>query len=453
MPKPDGERVAFYARQISQYVERAADCVESERQDEFLWHARRATEAILLALLAVRGEPEPAVGETSLEKLRGRLGELPQVPFDVRADLDAVRNNCNMGGHALLQSQSAVASTSPTSVGAKVRRHFPEVLKWARDQPVLGRMLDSRFEEQIQRIATASGRSRVQQAYQDRDEAQRDSRTRFAKGTLIGGVLGIAMGGALVFVATPSSTIAHSNERSLRSEAPEPPETTPAPITTIPSPPTAPPMAPTARDASETPPQRVLAQSQCPAGTHFVAASSIAELRPPSDRPSWPDDRRVARGLIVPAMCIDLARVRADDFARCVAAQHCSWSSAPQQGEIAATRLDPNNASRYCQWRGEQVQLDGELPSIVEWELIARTTRAQELRQLESRSPSQLFEWVFDAAFPALWGMRARQGERMTRAGRVRHDGLEPHWSWNHTADNDGAGLVAFRCRFRRRGS
>jgi hypothetical protein len=449
MPNPDSERVAFYARQISQYVERAADCIEPERQDEFLWHSRRATEAILLALLAVRGEPDPAVGEASLEKLRGRLGELPQVPFDVRADLDAVRNNCNMGGHALLQSQSAVASTSPTSVGEKVRRHFPEVLKWARDQPVLGRMLDSRFEEQIRRIATASGRSRVQQAYQDRDEALRNSRTRFVKGTLIGGLMGVVLGGALVFAVTPSPIAPRASGISPRRQSPSPPEPSPA---SIPAPPSRPAM-PSAFDASAIAVTRELVPSQCPAGTHFVAASSIAELRPPSDRPSWPNDRRVARGLVVPAMCIDLARVRADDFARCVADQRCSWSSAPQQGEIAATRLDPSNATRYCQWRGEQVQLDGDLPSITDWESIARTTRAQALRQLEAHSQSQPFEWVFDAAFPALWGMRARPGEHMTRAGHVRNDGMEPHWSWNHTADNDGAGIVAFRCRFRLRGS
>jgi hypothetical protein len=134
---PDASRVGFYVRQLESYVRRAADCVEPVRQDEFLWHARRATEAILLLLLTSRGEPEPSAGDCTVDKLRNKLGELPQVPFDVRADLDAVRNNANLGSHARLMAQSADASADTRDVGLKVRKHLPELLRWAQAQPVL----------------------------------------------------------------------------------------------------------------------------------------------------------------------------------------------------------------------------------------------------------------------------------------------------------------------------
>jgi hypothetical protein len=452
MGKSDNGRVVFYARQVCEFVERAADCVEPERQDEFLWHSRRATEAILLALLAVRGEPEPSAGEATLEKLRARLGELPQVPFDVRADLEAVRNNSNLGSHALLrsQSQSATSSTSPAAVGAKVRRHLPEVLRWARDQPVLGPMLDGRFDECAQRIATTSGRSRVQQAYADREQAQRESRQRFANGAAIGVLVGAAIGASAAALllgvdrprATRSSVQQQPRHPQTRPSEPHPstPDHDPPPVTEA----DASDATSTARPVNSMDDQ---VRDRCPESAAFVPTSTLPALQAPSDRPYWPS-RRQASALRVEAFCIDRHRVRSGDFARCVAAHGCSWLGGAETQDVEASRLVAAQAAAYCRWKGAESGLDGDLPSIVEWEALARILSPSESSAFEQTSLE--FEWVHDAAYPALWSMRPEPGHRMTRKNRVRTThGAQPQWSWNASNEALGTGTIGFRCRYR----
>lgn len=454
MGTPDLERVAFYARQASRYVVRAADCVEDDRQDEFLWHARRATEAVLLAVLASRGEPDPPAGETSLEKLRALLKELPQVPFDVRADLDAVRNNCNMGSHALLKAQSATASGSPVHFASKVRRHFPEVLKWARAQPVLDRMLDQRLDEWIFRIEGGTGRSRLQQALDERARALRESRHRFFKGVGIGLVSGL-------FFAALGAFVRSSMWRD-QDQEPEPSRLARA----LSSPPTsvvedvAAPTVPSTRLPIDTGvpvnfvylPDVVedLAAGDCPRETRWVRSTVIGELRPPPDRPYWPRERGNARVGTVRAYCIDRSRVQAQQYQECVQQGFCQWRGREERGTTPATHLWVQDAEAYCRWKGESFGLEGALPSIVEWEALARSMGSDTYETLDLASAQPLFEWTSDRAFPSLWAMSELRSERMTRERLVRQSGSEPRWSWNHTSEQQGAGTVAFRCRYRR---
>lgn len=448
MAKPDHARVEFYARQASQYVERAADCLEFERQDEFLWHARRATEAILLAVLAARGEPDPSAGEATLDKLRSLVKELPQVPFDVRADLEAVRNNANMGSHALLLSQSAQSSGSPAGAADKVRRHFPEVMKWARDQPVLGRMLDGRTEEHIARIAHRTGRSRVRQAFDDRDSAVSASRSRFALGMTLGGTLGAAAGAVLIYALV-------SKQEARPLDTPDTaPRQAPAPIEapgptvvvppTVPIPSPAPTHVTNVEDASpRNPSNNALRGSDCPAGTTFLGSAVLDRLDPPTPRPYWPPSS-AATQVTVEALCVDNKRVRADEFARCVSDGSCTWLGSPESGPEEATHLSARSADDYCRWAGDRWHMRGALLRIAEWEVLARQgARGVELGRRD-------FEWVQDQAFAALWSMSPRDNDRMTRQGRVEGArGSASLWSWNHANESRGAGTIAFRCGYR----
>lgn len=445
MAKPDQTRVEFYARQVMLYSERAADCLEPERQDEFLWHARRATEAVLLALLAVRGEPDPSAGDATLEKLRALLKELPQVPFDVRADLDAVRNNANMGSHALLVSQSSNSSGAPAGAADKVRRHFPEVLKWAREQEALGRWLDNRIGEHIVRITHRTGRSRTRQALDDRDAAVRTSRSQLVLGATLGGVLGASIGAASIYLIVPGS-LARTPDTTLT--APQRDETpVEAPVPVVPTTPieTPPPVRVTEeRDVSPpNPNNNALRASDCPAGTTFVSATVIARLDPPTPRASWPASR-AATQVTVDALCVDNKRVTADEFARCVSDGGCAWLGSAESGREEATHLSARSADGYCRWAGDQRHIQGALLRITEWEALAR----QGARDVELGRRD--FEWVQDEAFAALWSMSLRDSDRMTRQGRVDDArGSASLWSWHHANESRGAGTIGFRCGYR----
>jgi hypothetical protein len=145
-------------------------------------------------------------------------------------------------------------------------------------------------------------------------------------------------------------------------------------------------------------------------------------------------------------------RIRAEQYQQCVSVGLCQWRGREEAGSTPATHLFASDADGYCRWRGESLGLEGALASIVEWEALARSIRSETLATFDVASSQPLFEWAYDPAYPSLWSMAPLSGERMTRERLVRQSGSGPRWSWNHAREDNGAGAVAFRCRFRRSG-
>jgi hypothetical protein len=168
----------------------------------------------------------------------------------------------------------------------------------------------------------------------------------------------------------------------------------------------------------------------CPEDFVFVPAQTI-RLRPYSnaERPGWPPLTRppMPVGYGVPAFCIQRRRVPSSD-----------------DSSSARTNLLHLEAVAACR------ALGGLLPTVLQWESVARTPSLQhEIETWQSaRAPSSELEWVADA-FPAVVFQRPETPDTVwtTRAPipPIPYTDDRPRQSWNR--HSEGRDLhIGFRC-------
>jgi formylglycine-generating enzyme required for sulfatase activity len=311
---------------------------------------------------------------------------------------------------------------------------------------VLQGKLSAEFDVWRERIASGKGLSRFQELELERDAAVHNTRVRSFKSSvaalLAGAVVGAAVGatGVAVRLRVPERSSPHGAQRSTDHESPRDTRT-PTATTVIEAPPSRPPEVDEPSSSAPDASALVVLGSdsgqalRCPVETLRIPATEIARLDPPSPRPYWPANQS-ARSVRVGSFCLSRSMVTAAEFANCVAVGRCVWAGRAEGGSQPATHLHAAQADAYCRWRGANVALEGALPSITEWESAGRQGRRS--GTVELRAAPQ-FEWVSDPAFPALWAMRTRVGDRMTRGGRFTNQAdTSPVWSWNPEASPDG---------------
>jgi len=191
---------------------------------------------------------------------------------------------------------------------------------------------------------------------------------------------------------------------------------------------------------------------RCPDG--FAPFSEMSfPLRAPADRPSWGPLSQVARTASTPAFCLQRGVVSMVDFEKCTTDGPCKAppkrpGCAPPPGAgRPASCVAWEDAAAYCQWRWP----GGGLPTVVQWEGAARTSKALRSLGIQPAVPDASFEWVADAFPSEVFAVGPKpsstSGVRMMFQGEVRpHTEDAPHLSWNQAPNGRPATVVHFRC-------
>lgn len=181
----------------------------------------------------------------------------------------------------------------------------------------------------------------------------------------------------------------------------------------------------------------------CPDGTHRVEASRF-KLSPPADRRDWPGPVPTrSRWVEVEAFCIQARPVlRHEPEAHSSPPRRapCEGNEQVFDGLEPAACISQQEAQRWCRARG------GDLPSVAQWEAVARASVEGKLVMLLDR------EWVVDA-FPAeVFGMGHLQDadhDAMFRKRRIKAStSTDPRWSWNRHSSQRRWTHFGFRCVF-----
>jgi len=197
------------------------------------------------------------------------------------------------------------------------------------------------------------------------------------------------------------------------------------------------------------------AEVRCPPGMLLVRSRTIHIAQPRPRRAGWPTpDAQEIAPIDVAAFCIDRREVSLGDYLTLSDAEvsagddACKLSDFDNRpaGPVVCVRRD--SAARHCEARDPPSRL----PTIVEWEAIARDQRVRESLILPTPR-----EWVADAFPPEVFNRHAGPGAD-SRLGMFRQDYLpkvsydvDPQhdvmYSWNRES-RSALGDLGFRCAF-----
>jgi hypothetical protein len=479
---------------IRHFLDIAANCVDecaehqAERQDVFLWNARRAAEAVLYALaegtdvgtqLHRQNKDRKPV---NLQDIAHQLVEKGRLHPQVEPFIDVMRSAGNLGAHA--QSPEGIVDRQALNSCAVAIR---QVMRWLYEASDLKRAVPEKVRLALEDLdeRTPPRKSKYRQAMnelkdlrerhgritEERDELlsllkryQQAHQGRGRAGVRITVVvvlvllIGAAAGAGVLFKKEWLNGLLEGGVEQSTStgamvpQAPraESPVVAPKPLAP-PSPPTVA-SAPALRPAEEPP---VLVAAACPAGTLEIPETKLALTSGPSPRPKWPKPEKVPPELPVPRFCIDSGPVLVAEFsAQAGPGLLESWSHAPPLSnfKLRGTQKMPMNfvtwqdADSYCRAKG------GRLPTVVEWEAAVRRHPPVELT-------TRTGEWADDAFPTATFGYAARQlnpSQDPARRDGLYRDGLVPRplpngpkLSWNRRrADKGPLPTLSFRCAF-----
>ena len=447
-----------YVRSLSAEVHAAAK-IRWEDPVAFLWRARRVGEALLHAL-RVRHVPgsghEPSASIDSLlkhEQLRAKLGRENLI------DLQGLQNLGNTGSHIQgeainYEHTAGVAAAHLANVvtwffraqhprGA-VSGDLTRALELMRDQARWQSSPDNlahRTEERIAKLTTEL--QRAGDAVRRRDdrglEGSPPRRHSPARAAL-----------AALSIALPALGIGIALGRGCGGDRP-PSRIEPAPPFAMDSPLVGVPDAGSVCDGSATstadaaPAPRDAGLPMCPSDAVEVLPTRLELLPPPRRSPPWrARDPNLRAVRVTGRVCIDR---RASTVAQLLAWRPtvsevfngCVGSPRPDAAPMPC--LTHEEADAWCRSRG------GRLPSLMEWEALARQAAATRITVIEG------FQWTADPFPPGVFNLVPSnvRGAFVTRGALLRGANASPahpHYSWNQHRATDRVHSHFVRCAF-----
>ncbi|GAB4200665.1 MAG: hypothetical protein OHK0013_11920 [Sandaracinaceae bacterium] len=471
--KSRAERVAHYEARFVAHLEACASWRYAENREPFLLEARKALEA---AVRAVHARTQQATARSRpIDDLLAELNGKGVLSAKELPHFQMIRTRTNPAAH-VLEPGEQLDDEDVVTVAANLRNVARWLLSHAKDEGLRQRVdvhlgaidgVDRRVSPEEEAREVAGELERVRADHQKVTEALRHTKARLVQlerrgvsavtthrgfstvSILAATIAGLLVGGALAaaFMAAPG--------RSLPTEA------TPASTVATPGPEDGgTPDASASPDAAswESPvgTARVdpTTDPVCPRGMRRIAGDTLQLGQPVGGRRDWPrPSLRVLAPVGVASFCIDreeVAQEALDAWRTRTGRTPTASCDPPPSPDFPAACVTDEEAALYCADRG------GSLPSIAEWELVAR-------RGGVWTAPGTN-EWVEDTFPPAVFDrlgcgrVPARCGHRMVRAGRIDDDHLPPPprvlFSWN--APNPEALArrdLSFRCVVRPGGS
>ncbi|MFZ4760571.1 MAG: SUMF1/EgtB/PvdO family nonheme iron enzyme [Burkholderiaceae bacterium] len=466
---PDAQRIEHYV-EILEYC--LVQCAEARgnRNDLFLWNARRASEAVGLALavgteLAREFEGKAQSGPRNQVEMFGKLKALGRLSDTMERALGQVWAAGNLGAHT--QAPERVVDDY-TLKACEESLHL--VAMWFYRDSMLHRPIPTEVQEALADVDRRAKRptpeaklrwelqalqlraSALEALVKDRDTtaetvaAPASSHRRLgvlATVSLVAGV-GVGLGLSGVSLSAREPDLSRSMSAGVV-QAPAAPASQAPPIAlSMPTPiSTAPPEASSAVGAgSATSPVRPL---RCPKDQTLFSGEPVRFTEGPSPRRQW------GRAGAVPApgppqpFCLDRApistgayRAYLDERELRIAKEHRSPGCNLGEGTDAMPLncVSWSEAHAFCEARG------GRLPSIHDWESAMRSDR-------HPQTTPRTGEWSSDAFPPAIFGYTPPTSvkERLYWEKRLETSSPTAPWlSWQRKTSRSGALNLAFRC-------
>lgn len=425
LPTEVEKAVQGYAQRVEELV---AKCAATQHRDPeaFLWNGRRVLEASChLALTAKRGavsRVSSAAGDGSLSNLIQELFKAGAIDVQDRTRLNTAREQSNLGVHICKPERENYQKACED-----LAHHLPGIIDWLYDEspaaPYLVRsasltnaLIDIRGEE---RVAAVTAPVRI--ALPREAPASTRGGGRVLLGLLAAGGL-LVVGAGTVRMVASGSLVAPDLE--VAAVAP------PVQATTL---------LPSPGVSTAAPPG-----PRCPEGMVVVPASTLRLGQPVGGRGGWPAPTGPIPQVEQPAFCVDpgprtRAQVRAIGAgAPALSSEDCQPPPDEAQPSQPATCLGQVEAARACAAMVE----GGRLPTLLEWEALARTP-------LAGPAVTVPWEWAGDA-FPAAILQRGPPSPdkamfRQDLRGEVAAQDNMLH-SWNHQPTTARLRRLGFRC-------
>lgn len=480
------KRVLHYFAVVEYCTNECAEA-QAERQDVFLWNARRAAEGVIYAL--AEGTEHAVLlhklnnsdrKQLNLADVSTKLCEAGRLHDSTLKYLGIMRSTGNLGAHA--QSPDKVADAQSLRSCAVA---ICEVVRWLYRESPLAREMPPAVEVALDHLDpdTPPRKSKHQQLREEfaelrkrheileqlHERLRRDHKlgvpergpSPASRWPLWGGLAALVAFGAgaavgwVVWSSEPPLQVAKESAAGIAAAvgptgasaaAVAPllqPTITPEfqPVAVTPPAPMAEPQV-VAAPVPEVPPG-------CPEGTTVVSAAELRLATGPSPRPTWPKAAGPMHPQPVARFCMDDRPILVESLERSAdATRTAGWPAPhPQSNQALGARGMPVNyvawaeAERYCAAVGAR------LPTVAEWESAVRTGI-----RLNDRTD----EWAADAFPAAVFGYAPDQLDRTAAKPRecLYHKGLVvrpaprgPRLSWNRRGgDKRGLPSISFRC-------
>jgi hypothetical protein len=403
-----------------------------EARETFAWRARRVVESALLARIHHAGF---RIGESkSLHDLMQFVtkNDLCDNAF-VQAHIESARIKANPAIHP----QNPTTELDDLTIES-LRAELVQILRWLQSEfdvdwgsrPVLQRALHDiamrrcRPDRETEFIALQKYVRDMEREREGERAEQQRAQKRVARGgtrnAWLAVFLGLAAGTLTSFLALRTVNVRRppSAPPAATLAAPPPataagrPDGDDASVRRTPTPADAATTLVFAGDSGDTPAPETPSPLHCDNGMVPVDARQFAIAQPVGGRRSWPSSAPGSEtvALDVHAFCVDRKPVTPSDFERWRArAGRPSESRTCQRSpnSPAAACVSSDDASAFCEARGAA------LPSIEEWESIARAPRP--------RPPFSTPEWVEDLFPPEIFGRRSGCTDRSPSVDCGRH--------------------------------